>query len=347
LGGRPPIDVGEADDSQSGKGYRNKLTTAIYRNIPKTITQRTAGVGSLHESFDYELISGACFPSFDNLRGKFETAFIESFMTESVYLARIPFQPPIEIDATRTVLMLTTNKAELTRDCANRSSVTQIRKQPDTYMYQTFPEGDLLDHVRENQAQYLGAVFAIVREWYQCGKPQLPNAPHDFKRWACVLGWIVENILHEAPLLIDHRAIQTRLSSTGGNWLRDVALAVKAAGFDRQWMRSKQLLDVILESQIETPGISSDVDLDDEQFKKATLALGRRMAQCVKSDDMHVDGGMRVERQEGLDDEGRKRKLYRFTVAAGEDSQCSPISPNAPPIEMQCSPMSPIESEPF
>jgi len=43
---RAPADYSEADKSQSGKGYRAKLTTAIYRHRAYTITQRERGVGS-------------------------------------------------------------------------------------------------------------------------------------------------------------------------------------------------------------------------------------------------------------------------------------------------------------
>lgn len=40
LGGRAPADLGEADDSQSGKGYRTRCTTAIFNHYARTITQR-------------------------------------------------------------------------------------------------------------------------------------------------------------------------------------------------------------------------------------------------------------------------------------------------------------------
>ena len=49
LGGRAPIDLGEADASQSGKGYRNKLTAAIYAQTVRTVTQQRGGVGSMEE----------------------------------------------------------------------------------------------------------------------------------------------------------------------------------------------------------------------------------------------------------------------------------------------------------
>jgi hypothetical protein len=57
--------------------------------------------------------------------------------------------PPI-IDPRRVIVMLTSNKADLTIDLAKRSSCVRILKQPERYQFQTYEEGELLDHVRAN-----------------------------------------------------------------------------------------------------------------------------------------------------------------------------------------------------
>jgi|tagenome__1003787_1003787.scaffolds.fasta_scaffold20866626_1 hypothetical protein len=51
---------------------------------------------------------------------------------------------------------LMVNGVEATRDMANRSSIIRIRKR-DRFTYSNFSEGDLLLHVRANQAYFLGA----------------------------------------------------------------------------------------------------------------------------------------------------------------------------------------------
>jgi len=228
--------------------------------------------------------------------------------------------------------MLTSNRAELTRDLANRASIVRIRKHPDDFKFRRFPEGDLLDHVQANQERYLAAVFSVIREWHRRGKPRLDNAPHDFRHWACKLGWIVENLLHCAPLLADHREIQLRTSSPAGNWLRDVALAVKGAGKLNTQLRVHELVEIILEREVKTPGVSADVDLDDhEQFMKLARLVGRRMSQAVMDDRMAVDGGMQVERTAGLDDQGREKKLYRFLEREGQEQTPTPAFPQCAP----------------
>lgn len=339
LGGRAPIDIGEADQSQSGKGYRHKLTAAVYRNQPRTITQRERGVGSLQESFDAALVSGACFISFDNLRGKIESAGIESFMTESVYFARIPYAAPMEIDPTRTIVKLTTNKGEFTRDTTNRGSIVRIRKRGDDYQFRKF-EGslDLHEYVQVNQAKFLGAVFTVVKEWHKQGKPRLDSAAHDFRRWATTLGWIVENLLGAAPLVEGHRAIQERMSSPAGNWLRDLALAVRSAGKLGERLRVYQLLDIVVEAGIETPGISDDLNLEDEdQFGKAVRAIGKQMARVVKGDSVEMDD-IKVTRHEGQDAQFRPVKEYEFVNLGTPQCEATPQSKRGTPQSPECAP---------
>ena len=63
-----PILFVEADDSQSGKGKKNKRTAAIYNTIPRTVNQTGGrGVGSLMEGIDAALISGVPIITIDNL----------------------------------------------------------------------------------------------------------------------------------------------------------------------------------------------------------------------------------------------------------------------------------------
>ena len=190
LGGRAPVDLTEANESQAGKGYGNKLTSAVYGMKLRTITQRKSGVGGIEESFSGALVSGAPIISLDNMRGKVDLPCLESFMTEDFFQARVPYSGDVEIDARRIVVMLTSNKAEITPDFANRAGIKRILKQPDGFQFRQYPEGDILDHVRANQPRYLGAVFAIIKAWHEAGKPRTNETRHDFRRWATTLDWI-------------------------------------------------------------------------------------------------------------------------------------------------------------
>ena len=73
INSRAPIDTTEADETQSGKGFRNKLISAIYNEVPAVLNFKKSGIGGLEESFDTSLIRGKPFISLDNIRGKMES----------------------------------------------------------------------------------------------------------------------------------------------------------------------------------------------------------------------------------------------------------------------------------
>jgi hypothetical protein len=320
LRGRAPVDLGEADASQTGKGYRNKLTAALYSQSVRTITQQKSGVGSLEESFNAALIRGANFIALDNIRGRIDSPAFESFLTEETYSARMPYREPVEIDPRRVVIMLTSNKADVTTDLANRSSCVRILKQPDGHIFTAYPEGDILEHVRANQPRYLGAVFAIVKAWYDAGRPRTTETRHDFRPWAQTLDWITRNLLDAGPLLDGHRETQARMTNPVLNWLRDVALEVTRAKQAGAWLRAGDLVDLIAETGIETPGLPEHGDLTDHETRKAAQqATGRKLGLCFRAGDQVTIDGMTIDRRETYEPEARKHlREYRFLSAPNE-----------------------------
>jgi len=317
LKGRAPVDLGEADLSQAGKGTRNKITGAILGSAVKTITQRkTGGVGGIEETFCSALITGHSIISFDNIRGALDCPSLESFLTEDRFEARIPHLASVEIDPRRVIVQMTSNKAEVTPDLANRSSCVRILKQERGYRFRKYPEGDILDHIRANQPAYLGAVFAVVRAWHAAGKPRTTECDHDFRPWAQTLGWIVEHIFHAAPLLEGHRETQVRIANPNLNWLRDVALAVRRAGCLDQPLRAGYLIDILADAaDVETPGLPEGGDVSDETVRKAVLqALGRKLAVCFAGEsEVRIDD-MVVTRRESVDGLQRCVKDYVFRI---------------------------------
>ena len=314
LGGRAAVDLGEADQSQSGKGYRNKITGAVYGHKVNAVTQRKQGVGGLEESFNAALIRGAAFISLDNVRGRIDSPTIESFLTEDTFIARASYSKNVEIDPRRVVVMMTSNKAEVKKDLANRSSLVRILKQPEGYEFTEFLEGDLLAHVRANRAQYLGAVFAIVREWHHKGKCRTDECRHDFGPWARILDWIVQEILAEAPVMQGHPEAKLRMTNPALTGLRDIALAVDHAGRLEEPMRAHHILDILADTPgAETPGVDVDSDLEDKDTRdKALRAIGRLLGKCFRDqDEVEIDAFL-VERSQTKDFSGRDVKEYTF-----------------------------------
>ena len=325
VGKRVPMDLTESDESQTGKGFRNNLTAAIYNQEVETIKQRRAGVGSIEEEFDKALVTGRQFICFDNVRGQVDLPALESYLTESRYTARFAHSPPIAIDAAKngTTIMFTSNAADMTVDLANRSSIVRILKQHDDFEFVVFREGDLLDHVRTNWTKFLGAVFAVIKQWHSAGKPQIPKPDHSFRHWAATLGWIVRNVLDAKPLLEGHREAQQRVATPHMKWLRDVAMVVKRADRLDEWLRAHELVDMLNHSDIPIPGMKPDTDLEDEQqVKKVHMAMGKRLFHCFgKRRGVLVVDRFQIERDETKDAESRPRKVHRFSLIDGDSAR--------------------------
>jgi hypothetical protein len=314
LGARAPIDLGEADESQTGKGYRNKITAAVYGSKVAAVAQKGRGsVGSLEEAFNGMLLSGMNFLALDNVRGKIDSPAIESFLTEDSYIARAPYSRNVLIDPRRTVVMMTSNKAEVTRDLANRCSCVRLRKRDPGYKFRSYQEGDLLEHIRVRRSDYLGAVFAIIRAWHAAGEPTTDEHRHDFRRWAQILDWIVQKLLGCAPLMDGHLETQTRMTNPHLSWLRDVALAVHKADRLDQRLRTHELLDLLEDVEIEIPGYDGHDVGDDGNRTRGLQALGRKLSRCFGQEDEITLDEIAVHRFRHKDHEkGRDVKEYEF-----------------------------------
>jgi len=326
---RAPITILEADSSQTGKGYLVRLDAAIYGDTPGPITQRKGGTGSLEESMSQCMLEGASFISIDNVRGKLDSPALESALTEDSFLARAPYSKAVPIDLRRTTIMLTSNKAELTPDLANRGNPVRLLKQPEGYQFKQFPGGrTILEHVRLDQGLYLGAVFTVLRAWWEESRPRISETRHDFRPWAGSLGWIVENVLNGAPLCEGLKEVKTRMTNSALNWLRDAAHVVLQAGQADSWLRTNQIVALLQETGVEIPGLSEGADLNDENdAKKAYQATGSRLASCFRTaDQIAKDGaeitvvqidGMTVERRSTHDEQERRTtRSYCFGAAS-------------------------------
>ena len=252
-----PCDVAEANASQSGKTYRQKVVAAIYKETPRLITQRqTGGVGSFDESLSARLAEGRPFIQMDNLRGKLDSPNLEAFMTsERAFPVRVPHKGEMMIDPSRFFIFVSSNGFETTRDFANRSSIVRIRKRPRETVFREYPEGDLLTHVRARQHYYLGCVFAVVRAWLDEGKPRTKESRHDFRDWARCLDWIVQNLFEAAPLLDGHDNARERVSDPGKGFIRAVAAHIEELGRLGQEFTASEIYELAEENDIAVPGL--------------------------------------------------------------------------------------------
>ena len=279
IRGNVPVDVAEADQSQSGKGYRHTLVSALYNEPAYFVTARNGGVGGVDESFAAALVAGRPFITLDNFRGRMDSQHLEAFLTcPSLFPARVPHRGEVLVDPRRFLLQLSSNGVESTRDLANRASICRIRKRPG------FAYRDTLAELQSRQPYYLGAVFSLVAEWIACGKPRSKDCRHDFREWCQTVDWILRDLCGCAPLMDGHEAAQERASNPALSWLRAVALAVEREGRLGTALIASELVDLAELHAVEIPGNPADEDRASRQVGKLCKQLFR------EGDTIDVDG---------------------------------------------------------
>lgn len=310
-----PLDLAEADQSQSGKSYRFRLIHAIYREAPSAIAQAVGGVGSLDERVSRALMKGRPFITFDNFRGRLDSQILETAIRGLGRVDARSLREAADIDCTPFVWQLSTNGAELTRDIANRSVITRIRKRAEDHEWCHYPEGDLIAHVKKNQPRYLGAVHAVIREWVEQGCQRTRESRHDFRTWCQTLDWIIQNIFELPPLLDGHREEQMRTANPKLQWLRDVIHALVTDGHAGVALTASDLAEAAEEHDLSLPGRRDSTEAVEQRVGKI---LGRIFREAG-ADTITVDG-RRFTKQEqsewcAINRTTRVRKIYVIEVA--------------------------------
>jgi len=315
-----PLHVAEATESQSGKDFMQKLHSRLYNAIPSVIVPPKGGVGSLDETISKALMSGSSFICLSNFRGRLESAILEAALRGQGRVECRALRTSATVDTTPFNWQLSTNGAEFTRDLANRSIITRIRKQPAGYAFTRFSEGDVVAHVTAKQPYYLGCVFEVIKAWVLLGKLRTDDNRHDFLQWSRSLDWIVQSFFHLPPLLDGHQEEQQRTGNPSLQWLRDLGLGVIAQGLTGRPLNATAIADVSSEVGLTLPG-RKDSDgkgcLKVGQLMSTLFKAGREVE--AKTTEIVVDGitVRRVIRKEYDTSKGEEVTLKEYTFRPG------------------------------
>ena len=304
-----PLDLAEADQSQSGKTFRQKIVCLIYNELQSSITSQKGGVGSLDEAVAAALIKGRPFITIDNFRGRMDSQIMESAIRGAGVVDCRTIKHRAEVNTRPFLWQLSTNGAELTRDLANRSIVTRIRKRPDGIVWHVHPEGSLEAHIRVNQCFYLACVFAILREWKRQGRPITGESRHDFRTWCRTLDGIVQ-MVGMSPLLDGHREQQLRTANPNLQWLREILLVMSEQDLGRE-LYASDLFRIADDNDIAFPGNPHSKD-------DPAVRVGRILKTLFKDavdEKIEVDG-FEFSRTSAPDysPEGLSRETKKYTV---------------------------------
>lgn len=281
-GGRTPLFLLEAKDSQTGKGYLARVNFALYGLIVGAVSQRRRGVGSMEESLHSKILNGDTVVFFDNLKGSLNSPEIESCATEDFVSCRVPHRGAVTADVRNVMMVLTSNAMEVTPDLENRMIRIRIRKQSDAYRYRQYPEGDLLAHVRKNQWMYYSAVCRVLLEWDQRGRPRTQETRHARREWAQIMDWVVQELFHLPPLLDGVEETQARAKNHRLEWLRSICIAVDQSGQVGQPLTTTELLAIMDDHDVPVTRTGDGVHLDED---RRVQTLGTRLAPLFRNTD--------------------------------------------------------------
>jgi hypothetical protein len=266
-----PLDLSEANVSQSGKTLRLKLTYTAYDEQPYLIACREGGVGSIDESISSALIAAKPFITIDNYRGHLGSQILESCLRGTgVIGARIPHRGEVQVPTGHINWQLSSNGVVGALDFANRCIITRIQKQPPDYKFHDWPEGSILAHTKAKQPKILGAILYLIMQWDQKGRPGTKENRHDFTEWCRALDWMIGEYFELEPLLDGHTEEILRISNPNLSWLRQVAHAVNDKAKLDSGLPAWEIADLCVNSGIE---LGSDRLTPDQQ----SMLAGRKL----------------------------------------------------------------------
>ena len=304
--GRVPLFLIEKSEASTGGSLMLRLACQIYGLKPKPIS-RLDNKDKAVEDISRLLLSGAGFIYFDNARGKGlqNLPELESLLTEPTFNCRAPYLHG-EADVTRRVLAVSSNGAVFSRDLASRTVKIYIRKRPADYTFAEYAEGSIEDHLVANMRLYLGAVFSLVKDWADQGRPAGKELTgFRFTQWEKACAWILQNHFPELPLLdASHQEAQERLADPNHDLLRNL-FRVVSEGETRGELTASSLAEIGAEAGL--------LDGDEQQNK---LRVGKVMkSRFPKDGEYPFDGGnFRVVRDTRISTSGNGHNISFYEI---------------------------------
>ena len=331
IKGPVPVDVAEANASQSGKTFRQKMVAALYNQNVAVVTKKGAGVGGMEETFSDFLVKGHTFIQFDNVRGKLDSQYLEAFLTSGdSFSARIPYSQSIKVDPSKFIVFISSNGFEATRDLTNRASIIRIKRR-EGHQFRIHNGKDALEMMFELQQVWYGAVLAVINAWHEQGKQRTTDTRHDFRDWCQILDWIVQNLFHAAPLMDDHAEAKERAASPNLTFLRALAIAVNEDHRLNQSLSATQLVNLCHEKDITIPGLNEDSQTDVDAGKRQLgTVLGRLFGDKT---ELTVEDFRVAKREDNVaNDQGNLQSMKKYTFSIVPSSTAT-LTPNQNPAQ--------------
>lgn len=319
--GRCPFFFVSKDQKGAGGGYLVKLVAAVYGMRAGAVVPGEYNAERSKEGVSIYLAKGNHLIYLDNVRGDVlkRVAYLESLLTEPTFEARAPYMQAL-VDVRREVFACTSNGATMSEDLADRTLEIRIVRQPQGYIFQDWPEGDLLAHIEANRAEILAAIYALVQRYNEAARTTgLAKRNFRFGQWEHALSWLISEHFPELPGLLEPNYFQRKkVELTDPNYTMLVEILRLAATFKTNNPTStSELVELARERGVAMKG------------EKPEMELGKLLTRHFSRNGRHEFAGRfsvtRTERAT-TNSNGNPVRFYdvSFLAAAEEENKTGP-----------------------
>lgn len=194
INGNVPFFVIDSPVQGSGKSILTYCANIIATNGqegPMTMPER-GGDEEIRKRLTALLINNPLLCMIDNVIGRVDWAPLASILTTGKWTDRLLQTSRTVTLTVKTVFLCTGVNVDIGGDMARRSVYIRLDPQVDKPWNRTF-DFDPEQMVRERRPDLLEALFILVRNWFNLGKPKWSGTPFgSFDEWASIVGGIIQ-----------------------------------------------------------------------------------------------------------------------------------------------------------
>jgi hypothetical protein len=156
----------------------------------------------LAKVLDSEVLAGSDSIIFDNVKIKLDSPYLEQFVTSSVVATRRLGGSTKQEVGKQTMVMVTTNQAEVSADIARRSIFIDLFQKEADPQARKIERPMGAEYLARPDVRYaiLSALWSLVVAWDAAGRKVGSTRLVGFEAWSDVIGGIVENAGFGSPL---------------------------------------------------------------------------------------------------------------------------------------------------
>jgi hypothetical protein len=194
-----PAFIYTANDAGCGKGLCCMLAALpVFGNLPTGVQPSTEG--EMEKVLFSAARAGQQLVFFDNVDRHLASPALESFLTTSNVSGRIIGESRFVSCAKKTVVLISGNNCTVRADMRRRSLFVEF------FMEQLQAEHRAIRNpldeaaIVSKRSDILSALYALVRDWFEAGKPSSSRVLQGFTEWSSLIAAIVEHAGFGSPI---------------------------------------------------------------------------------------------------------------------------------------------------